>query len=367
MTLRPKAIRPAQRLPFSWVTHEWMPRIVAGSSRAPSGLAVRRPNGALLFVPGNPPSDHQFAPLRPGTTKRKKRRTPDINSGPALRNHTRSGKNKNAMNNSSINWRFRRGFTLIELLVVISIIAILASMLLPALASAKQKVKVAQAKTEIGNLAQAITAYYSKYSRYPAAKPARDSVNDQCPDFTYGTLHNHEGLGATLMRNKKNFPLADIRNVGNKGYQASNAEVIAILRDLETFRENNGATRTVNVGHSQNPQREVFLNVKDVSDKKLGGVGPDGVYRDPWGNPYIITVDLNYDNKCRDGFYRNPGVSKNIKTGGGFNGLAVSETDANVYEARVTVMVWSLGPDGLVNPNIPSDQGANKDNILSWK
>jgi hypothetical protein len=158
--------------------------------------------------------------------------------------------------------------------------------------------------------------------------------------------------------------LPDIKNVGNKGYQASNAEVIAILRDLERFRD---ANDTVNVGHSQNPQREVFLNVKDVSDKKLGGVGPDGVYRDPWGNPYIITVDLNYDNKCRDGFYRNPGVSKNVKTGGGFNGLAVSETDANVYEARVTVMVWSLGPDGLVNPNIPADQGANKDNVLSWK
>jgi len=355
MILRPKAIGPAQRLPFSWVTHEWMPRIVAGSSRASSGFAGRRRNGVSMLVAGNSPSNRQFAYLSPGANKHKKRRT---------RDNTRSGKSKTAMNNSSINWRFRRGFTLIELLVVISIIGILASMLLPALATAKQKVRVAQAKTEMGNLAQAITAYYSKYSRYPAAKQARDSVTDQCPDFTYGTRHNHEGVGAALLTNPKGGPLPDIKNVGSKGYQASNAEVIAILRDLEKFRDGGN---TVNVGHSQNPQREVFLNVKDVSDKKLGGVGPDGVYRDPWGDPYIISVDLNYDNKCRDGFYRNPSVSKNTKTGGGFNGLAVSETDASAYEARVTVMVWSLGPDRQANPNIPADQGVNKDNILSWK
>ena len=42
------------------------------------------------------------------------------------------------------------------------------------------------------------------------------------------------------------------------------------------------------------------------------GVGPDGVYRDPWGNPYIITIDLNYDDKARDAFYRNPTVSADL-------------------------------------------------------
>jgi hypothetical protein len=31
------------------------------------------------------------------------------------------------------------------------------------------------------------------------------------------------------------------------------------------------------------------------------------VFRDPWGNPYIITVDLDDDNKCKDAFSRNVG------------------------------------------------------------
>jgi len=44
------------------------------------------------------------------------------------------------------------------------------------------------------------------------------------------------------------------------------------------------------------------------------------VLRDPWGQPYIITLDLNFDNKCRDAFYKQASVS--LDTGEqGFNGL----------------------------------------------
>ena len=157
-----------------------------------------------------------------------------------------------------------------------------------------------------------------------------------------------------------------IANSGNNGYQASNAELIAILRDLEVFRNGDN---TVNSGHSQNPQREVFLNAKDVgnprgADQMLPGINPNGVFRDQWGNPYIITIDLNYDNQCRDGFYRSPSVT--LKNGSPLNGLSKAPNDANSYEARTGVMVWSLGPDGMADPTIPADQGVNKDNILSW-
>ena len=86
------------------------------------------------------------------------------------------------------------------------------------------------------------------------------------------------------------------------------------------------------------------------------------MFRDPWGNPYIITIDMNYDNKCRDGFYRKETVSK-----GGLNGLYNKTSNPDNWEANQPVMVWSMGPDGAVDFNQPANKAANKDNVLSWK
>ncbi len=40
-----------------------------------------------------------------------------------------------------------------------------------------------------------------------------------------------------------------------------------------------------------------------VGGKPQPGVDNDLVYRDPWGNPYIISMDLNYDDQTKDAFY----------------------------------------------------------------
>jgi prepilin-type N-terminal cleavage/methylation domain-containing protein len=259
--------------------------------------------------------------------------------------------------------RSRPAFTLIELLVVISIIGILAALLLPVLSRVKIKTLVKKAQIEASQIANAIHSYESDYSKFPvdtylAGKAATANPSE---DLTYGGTFKTPS-GATYAVK----PSATVTATN-----LPNSEIMAVLLNAQSWPIAPNVP-TLNQGYVKNPQKTLYLTATMAPDTNSPGVGPDGIYRDPWKNPYVITIDANYDEKARDAFYSLLGVSADLADPNtpkrGLNGLIPTVVNNKTYyEANSPVMVWSAGPDGMIDPGQDANHGANKDNVLSWK
>ena len=204
-------------------------------------------------------------------------------------------------------WRLA-GFTLVELLVVIAIIAILAAILTPAIRGTLQGAQERRARMEIASIVSASQSYYSEYGVYPSAHNGE-------PDRTYHAAG------------------------GNENAAFAQARVIRILRGIDT---------------NYNRRAISFLEVKDSS---LIGTDKDGnnytadqnFFLDPWGNPYIIAFDTNFDENVE------------LETLGGWR-------PTNRLE-RTRIAVYSLGPRALTQAEWGDLPSARKQDsaIVSWR
>ena len=190
----------------------------------------------------------------------------------------------------------RTAFTLVELLTVIAIIAVLMGILFPTINSAIESAKKTQAKNDELQIVNAVKAYYTEYGKYP--------VDYNSGNFTYD--------GANGNTNDKLF------------------------NELR-----------VNQYTTNNPRKIVFLEVPDAKKDGKSGIQQTanaGQWFDPWGNPYIIRIDTDYDNVIDNPYSQNAGNSK-LNTG---------------------VIVYTKGRDGKGGTGDKNGADA-KDDVISWQ
>ena len=161
--------------------------------------------------------------------------------------------------------RVENAFSLIELLVVIGIIALLASLIFPAISMVKGNARKTQAKAMAANLVMAIKQYETTYGLLPVS-------NDP------------NGDGSTAD--------SDVDTPSTKEFIKDDATYDKLITILSQVAGPSGAITDGNLRKTR------FLEVPSEYDTSTP-------YRDPWGNRFRIGIDSDY-NKNVTGFTSTP-------------------------------------------------------------
>jgi prepilin-type N-terminal cleavage/methylation domain-containing protein len=172
-----------------------------------------------------------------------------------------------------------RAFTLIEILVVMTLIAILMGIGYPAFTSVMEQARKTQAKNEEQQIVAAVNAFYTDYGKYPLV------TTDTPPN---------------------------------------NGDLFYSLRAVAL-----GANAPVNGVPAVNPRSIVFIQPpvsKDQTTPRSGIQISTSIWYDPWGKPYNVMIDGNYDNQLANPYTDKPG-------------------GPTLY---LGVIVWSFGKNGAL-------------------
>mgnify|MGYP002622036788 CR=1 FL=1 len=177
---------------------------------------------------------------------------------------------------------FELAFTLIEILVVISIIAILAGLMFPAVKGVRNAARSAAAKNDTVQLTNAIKSFYVEYGHYPT-------------DVFSG--------------------------------ESSGTNNAALIRCL-TGSNVGGNTRMIR-----------YLEVSATSAKNRSGLDENGKWIDPWRQGYIAFADTNYDGEIEVSGVGSSGTSK-VRISAGAASLGVPKSENPLVSGTNPIFSW---------------------------
>ena len=192
-------------------------------------------------------------------------------------------------------YRSKRGFTLVELLVVIAIIALLVTMLLPAVQSAREAARRAQCLNNLKQVGLAIQNFHSAHNRIPKSHnyeadhnlSGRGWISASLPFFEEQVLYDRmEPYFAGAFASGEGINHPDLANV--------------VTQPLEIFRCPSAGSPFTSREQFQWSGREIALtNYKGIlGNTKMGGagVGSPDCHRSPdcrglfWRYSHLKTI-----------------------------------------------------------------------------
>src|SRR5437588_7185015 len=224
-------------------------------------------------------------------------------------------------------------FTLVEMMVVILIITVLAGLVTTAGSSMFERARKVQAKNDVTQIANAISAFYTEYGRYPV------TLTSTTTDAFFGT--GAAPAGCTSYGN--NDVLVDVLRNNTTGANAANVTLL-------------------------NPRAILFLSppaARNTTPPK-GGISQTagtgyalGDYMDLWGTQYAIEIDTNYDSQMT-------------------NPYSDADGSAGTVPLRVGAIAFSYGKNGArgggakASSSFADESGTagafkSSGDILSWQ
>jgi prepilin-type N-terminal cleavage/methylation domain-containing protein/prepilin-type processing-associated H-X9-DG protein len=211
-----------------------------------------------------------------------------------------------------------RGFTLIELLVVIAIIAVLVSLLLPAVQQAREAARRSQCKNNLKQIGLALHNYEGSNRLLPPGYISGPGIGVMDP--LSGDWGPGWGWLTVLLPNVEQSPLYNSLNLNLPCYDPANA--VRVQTPLPVYLCPSAA----------NPADTV--NVEDVNHKTLAVFGrANYVHNVGWNDLWSAPATQPYDAVANGVIYRDSGIAFASVTDGLSNTVFAGERSPNLSDA----------------------------------